>query len=103
MTFKAPNRLLAMLIPSKRRCGNCKYFDLALGQEERANSGIFAQVALVVPPSKVSGSLAEGEEYTPPTKDMPRGVSWNDFGACTHPDNEGVLIWAGDTTAEKWA
>lgn len=101
MTFKAPRRVLAMFLSANRKCGNCKHFDLKEGQYERAKSGVFASVTDVVPPSKVSGSVKEGEEYVPPSKEMPKGVKWEDFGSCLHDDNEGLLIWAGDT-CPKW-
>lgn len=97
MKFKAPNRLLARIVSSKRQCGNCEHFDLEEGQQARAKSGIFAQVTEVVPPSRVSGSIKEGEEYVPPEKPMPRNMKWEHFGMCMQEEREGTLIWAGDT------
>ena len=90
-----------MFLSANRKCKNCKHFDLKEGQYERAKSGVFASVTDVVPPSKVSGSVKEGEEYVPPSKEMPKGVKWEDFGSCLHDDNEGLLIWAGDA-CPKW-
>jgi hypothetical protein len=101
MAFKAPNRFVAKIHKAKRKCGNCKHFDLAEGQKERAKSGVFASVTEVVPPSQVSGSRKEGEEAEKPTSPMPKNVKWEDFGSCMHADNEGLLIWAGDT-CPKW-
>jgi hypothetical protein len=102
MALQIPKRIIAKFVQSERKCGNCKHFDLAEGQRERLSSGVFAAVTDVVPPAKVSGSVAAGEEYVPPTKPMPKGMKWEDFGACTHDDNEGTLIWAGDVCS-KWA
>jgi hypothetical protein len=69
MTFQAPSRLLAKLgSTTRRKCANCKHFDLKEGQDGLAKSGVFAQVVSVVQPNQVAGSVRPGEEYVPPAR-----------------------------------
>ena len=91
-----PNRLLARFVASKRKCGNCAHFDLAEGQRGLRKLGVFAAVIDHVSPAQMAASKSHAEAPDPVAmKPMPRGVRWEDFGACNHDDHDDAAVWRG--------
>lgn len=48
-----PNRLLAIVSQAKRKCGNCKHFDLAAGQAALKEWPAFMGAAAVLAPDRM--------------------------------------------------
>lgn len=91
-----PNRLLARFVPSKRKCGNCAHFDLEEGQRGLRKLGVFAAVIDQISPAQMAASKSHAEAPDPVAmKPMPRGVRWEDFGACNHDDHDDAAVWCG--------
>ena len=91
-----PNRLIARFVASKRVCGNCTHFDHEGGQRELAKLGVFSAVISQLSPAQMAASKSHAEEPDPvASKPMPKGVRWEDFGACNHDAHDDAAVWRG--------
>ena len=87
-----PGRFLARFVGSRRRCGNCKHFNVAVLRDELAQHPHFMAAAQVLSPDKMGlVKPAEGEEAPPPPPQT--GAKWSELGACLK-HSEGR--WSGD-------
>lgn len=91
-----PNRLIARFVAGKRRCGNCTHFDHEGGQRELAKLGVFSAVIAQLSPAQMAASKSHAEAPDPvASKPMPKGVRWEDFGACNHDSHDDAAVWRG--------
>ena len=109
-------RLIATVIGSKRKCANCKSFNLKDGQEALAAHPAFAAAAAVLSPDQMGRSnvpsleqlKAEGctdeeaatkREAAIASQPAPVSARWSEIGAC-NKHNQGR--WTGDK-CEDWS
>jgi len=96
VALQIPNRVLARFVASRRRCGNCKHFDLEEGQRGLRKMGVFSAVIDQISPAQMAASKSHADEPDPVAKaPMPKGVRWEDFGACQHNAHDDAAVWRG--------